>query len=167
MKRVLQRRSLVAAVLALVATPILGADTPPASPAPEADPQVVFRSACDRLKTLEARHAALSGVSQVKPSLQLNDSKGLKSANFVFERNAVPPGKDAARPKNPGKPFVYVSVSVWSGRSAQPPADSKTFTWKGQAHGAWVRVYGSDAELLEAIRKAVDEPMLAPVPKRP
>ena len=158
--------ALAAAVVALVTVPIWAGDPPPASPKPELDPQQVFQSAIDRLKDLEAKHGALKGVSEVKPRLQLDDSKRLKSTDFVFEQNVVPPGKNPAKAKDEAMPFVYVSVQVWSGHSQQPPAGLRAFKWKGKEYAAWVQVYGSDADLVKAVRKAVDEPMLAPLPKK-
>ncbi|MCI0638948.1 MAG: hypothetical protein L0Y72_22950 [Gemmataceae bacterium] len=135
--------SLTAAVVALATARISGGD-PLASSKPELDPQEVFRLACDRLKNLEAKHAALKGVSKVKPRLEFDDSK-LKSAGFVFEENAVPPGKNPAKAKDEAKPFFYVSISIWSGQSQQPPAGLYGFQWKGQEYQAWVQVYGSEA----------------------
>jgi hypothetical protein len=170
MKQALRRLVLAATVL-IVATGALSGDGPPPvpvpkTPKPELDPEEVFRSACDRLKALEAKHAALKGVAEVKPSTERDDDKQLKAADFVFERNAVPSGKDAAKAKDEGKPFLYVSVQVWSGHSQQPPAGTRGFQWKGKEYTAWVSVDGSDVELVKAIRKAVDEPILAPVPKK-
>jgi hypothetical protein len=164
MKR-LGQEALAAAVVALATARLLGGDPPPASPKPELDPQEVFQSAIDRLKVLEAKHGALKGASEVKPRLQLDDDKRLKSTDFVFEQNATPPGKGPAKAKDEAKPFVYVSVQVWSGHSQQPPAGLRVFKWKGEEYVAWVQVYGSNAELVQAVRKAVDEPILTPVPK--
>jgi hypothetical protein len=157
---------LTAVVVALSPSWVSGGNPPPASPVPEFDPQEVFQAACDRLKDLEAKHGALKGVSEVKPRLQLDDNKRLKAADLVFEQNAVPPGKGPAKAKDAAKSFVYVSVQVWSGHSQQPPAGLRAFIWKGEEYEAWVQVYGSDAELVKAVRKAVDEPILAPAPKK-
>lgn len=155
------------AILVTLATVRMSGGGPPlASPAPELDPQKVFQAACDRLKALEAKHGTLNGISKIKPSLQLDENKRLKSASFVFEQNAVPPGKSPARAKDEAKPFFYVSVQVWSGHSQQPPAGLRTIQWKGEVYQAWVQVYGSDAGLVKAVRKAVDEPILAPIPKK-
>lgn len=165
MKR-LGQVAVTAAVVALATARMSGGDPPPASSNPELDPQEVFQSAIVRLKGLEAKHGALKGVSEVKPRLQLDDNKRVKSTDFVFEHNAVPPGKNPAKAKDDAKPFVYVSVQVWSGHSQQPPAGLRAFKWKGEEYAAWVQVYGSDADLVKAVRKAVDEPMLAPIPKK-
>jgi hypothetical protein len=158
--------ALIAAVVALATARMSGGDPVPASPKPELDPQEVFQSAIDHLKGLEAKHGALKGVSEVKPRLQLDDNKRLKSTDFIFEQNAVPPGKSPAKAKDEAKPFVYVSLQVWSGHSQQPPAGLRAFKWKGEEYAAWLQVYGSDAELVQAVRKAVDEPMLTPMPKK-
>ncbi len=157
---------LTVAVVVLAKARLSGGDPPPASPGPELDPQEVFRSAVDRLKSLEARHGALKGLSEVKPRLQLDDNKRLKSAGFVSEQNAIPPGKNPARAKDETKPFFHVSVQVWSGHSQQPPGGLRAFKWKGEEYEAWVQVYGSDAELVKAVRKAVDEAILAPIPRK-
>jgi hypothetical protein len=158
--------ALTAAIVALTTARMSGGEKPPASPAPELDPQEVFQAACDRLQNLEAKHGALNGVSKVKPRLQLDDNKRLKSADFVFEQNAVPPVKNPAKAKDEAKPFFYISVQVWSGHSQQPPGGLWAFKWKGEEYEAWVQVNGSNAELVEAVRKAVDEPILTPIPKK-
>lgn len=158
--------ALTAAVIALVTVTVSAGDPPPASLKPELDPQDVFQSAIDRLKNLEAKHGTMKGVSRVKPRLRLEDNKRLKSATFVFEQNAVHPGKNPAKAIDEAKPFVYVSVQVWSGNSQQPPAGLQAFHWKGEEYAAWVQVYGSDTDLVKAVRKAVDEPMLVPIPKK-
>jgi hypothetical protein len=134
----------------------------PAPAAEQRDPEEVFRKACERLVALESKHGLLNGVSKVKPVIE-RDQKGLlKSARLVFERNAKPPGKGPAKPKDDAEPFVYVSIQVWSGRSQQPPADLHEFEWKGQTYQMWVRVFGSDAELVKIIRKLVDGPVRMP-----
>jgi hypothetical protein len=134
---------------------------------PERDPEEAFRKACELVAALEGKHDLLQGVSQVKPAVQRDEQKRLKSAHLVLENNAVPPGKDAAKAKDDSKPFFYVSVAVWSGRSQQPPADVHEFEWKGQTYQMWVRVYGSDAELVKAVRKSVDKPLRGPfAPKK-
>jgi hypothetical protein len=139
-----------------------GGDSTPGPAAPERDPQEVFQAACERLKALEPKHDALRGVSEVKPQLELGERKRLTSAAFVFQQNAVPPGKGPARAKDEAQPFLYVSVQVWAGRSQQPPAWLRAFEWKGETYQAWVQVYASDAELVRTVRKMVDEPLLAP-----
>ena len=161
------RLTLATAIVALATAPLWGQNAPPASPRPEVDPQEVFRKACDRLKALEAKQAALQGVSEVKPSLKRDDNKGLQSANFVFERNVAAVRKDEVTPKDAGKPFVYVSVSVWveTGPYAAPPANLRYFQWRGKQYAAWVRVNGSDTELVKAIRQVVEEPSLLPPPQ--
>jgi hypothetical protein len=166
MKRALHRLTLVAAVVAAATAPLSAQNPPPASPWPEVSPEEVFRSACDRLKALEAKRDALKGVADVRPSMERDDNKALKLASFVFERNVAALRKDDVTPKDAGKPFLYVSVSVWacSGPSAAPPANLMEFQWKGKEYAAWVRVHGSDEELVKAVRKAVEEPILSPVP---
>jgi hypothetical protein len=153
-------------MFALATARISAGDPAPVSPKPELDPQEVFQSAIDRLKGLEPKHAMLKGVSEVKPSRQVDDIMRLKSTDFVFAQNAVPPGKNPARAKDEAKPFVYVSVQVWSGHSQQPPGGLRAFQWKGEEYSVWVQVYGSDAELVKAVRKEVEEPILAPIPKK-
>ncbi len=164
MKRTVRRLVFVAAVVAVATAPLLGQNAPPASPRPEVDPQEVFRSACDRLKALEARQAALNGVAEVKPSLQRDDKQGLQSASVVFQRNVAAVRKDEVTPQEAGKPFVYVSVSVWveTGPYAAPPENLMYFQWQGKQYAAWVRVNCSDTELVKAIRKAFQEPILPP-----
>jgi hypothetical protein len=78
----------------------------------------------------------------------------------------VPQGKEAAKAKDDSKPFVHVSVSLWSGRTTAPPAGLHEFTWKGQTYQMWVRVYGSDAKLVKTVRKNVDEAMLAAIAQK-
>lgn len=155
-----------ATIVALATAQLFGQNSSPPSNDPELDPQEVFQLACDRLKNLEAKHGELNGVAKVKPRLQLNGKKELTSAGFVFELNAIPPGKNPAKAKGESKPFFFVSVQVWSGHSQQPPGDLQAFKWKGEEYEAWVQVYGSDAELVKAVRKAVAEPIIAPTPKK-
>ena len=77
------------------------------------------------------------------------------------------PGKNDATAKDDSKPFFYVSVQLWSGRSQSPPANLYEFKWQGQTYQMWVRVYGSDAELVKTVRKSVEEPLLEPLPPGP
>jgi hypothetical protein len=130
--------------------------------AEQRDPQQVFHRTCERLVALEAKHDLLKGVSEVKPVIERDEKERLKSASLVFERNAVPPDKGPAKPKDSAKPFIYVSVQVWSGGTQQPPADLHNFEWNGQTYQAWVRVFGSDGEFVKAVRKALDESQLEP-----
>ena len=94
-----------------------------------------------------------------KPVVQRDEHQRLKSADFAFENNAVPPGKNAAKAKDDSRPFFYVSVQLWSGRTQSPPANLYEFQWQGQTYQMWVRVYGSNAELVKMIRKSIDEPL--------
>lgn len=123
--------ALAAGLLIVTTGPTAGGDPPPALPAEQRDPQDVFRKACDRLVTLEAKNDLRKGVSEIKPVVEQDDKKRLKSAQFVFGRNAPPPGKGPAKPKDEAKPFVYVSVQVWAGRSQPPPADLHEFRVEG------------------------------------
>ena len=161
MKRLCQL-ALVAAALACATGRTPGDDPAPAPAAEWRDPERVFQKACEQLVALERKHDSLKGVSEVKPVLERDEKKRLKSASLVFQRNALPPGKGPAKPKDGSRPFLYVSIQVWSGRSQQPPADLHEFDWKGQTYQMWVRVFGSDVELVKAIRGAVDVPRLEP-----
>jgi hypothetical protein len=111
---------------------------------------------------LEPKYGLLKGVSEVKPVIERNEKGRLKEARLVFERNAVPQGKGSARAKDESRPFVYVSIQVWSGRSQAPPGDLDEFEWMGQTYQLWARVFGSDDDLVKAIRKAVDVRSLEP-----
>jgi hypothetical protein len=137
-------------------------DAPPA--APERDPEEVFRKAGERVAAWEGKHDLLKGVSRVKPVVQRDEQKRLKSAYHTFENNVVPPGKNGARAKDDSRPFFYVSVQAWSGRTPSPPANLYEFKWQGQTYQMWVRVYGSDAGLVERVRKSVEEPLREPLP---
>jgi hypothetical protein len=130
--------------------------------AAERNPEEAFRKGCGLVAALEGKHPLLKGVSRVKPVFQRDEQNRLKSAEFVFANNALPPGKNAARAKDDSQPFFYVSVQVWSGRTQSPPANLHEFEWQGQTYQMWVRVFGSDAELVTAIRKAIDEPLREP-----
>ena len=131
------------------------------------DPEAAFRKACELVAALEGKHGLLKGVSRVKPDIQRDGQKRLKSARLVFENNAVSAGKQPARALDDSKPFFFVSVEVWSGRSQQPPADLHEFEWKGKTYQMWVRVYGSDADLVKTVRKSIDEPLSGPLaPKK-
>jgi uncharacterized protein (TIGR03066 family) len=135
---------------------------PPA--APERDPEEAFGKACALVAALEGKHDLLKGVSTVKPAIQRDEHKRLKSGQLAFENNAVPPGKNDAKAKDDSKPFFYVSVQLWSGRSQSPPANLHEFKWQGQTYQMWLRVYGSDAELVKMVRKLVDERLREPLP---
>jgi hypothetical protein len=104
----------------------------------------------------------LKGVSDIKPVVEREEKGRLKEARLVFERNAVPPGKGPARAKDESRPFVYVSIQVWAGRSQAPSGDMHEFAWRGQTYQMWVRAFGSDARLVGAIRKATDVFSLEP-----
>ena len=135
---------------------------PPA--VPQRDPEEAFRKACELVAALEGKHALLRGVSTVKPAIQRDEQKQLTSAHLTFMNNATPPGKNDARAKDDSRPFFYVSVQVWAGRTPSPPANLHEFAWQGQTYQMWVRVYGSDAELVTLVRKSVDEPLRGPLP---
>jgi hypothetical protein len=156
MKRLCQL-ALTTAIIAFATGQMWGGDSPAA---PELNPKEAFQQACERLVTLESKHELLKGVSKVKPSMERDEKERLKSARFAFAGNAVPPGKEAAKAKDDGKPFFYVTVEVWSGRTPSPPGDLHEFRWKGQTYQMWVRVYGSDAAVVKAVQKTVDEPLL-------
>jgi hypothetical protein len=134
--------------------------------APERDPEEAFRKACALVAALEGTHDMLKGVSTVKPAIERDEHKKLKSAQLVFEKNAVPPGKNAAKAKDESKPFVYVSVELWCGRTQSPPASLYEIQWKGQTYQMWVRVYGSDADLVKLVRKLVEERLREPLPAK-
>jgi hypothetical protein len=112
---------------------------------------------------LESKHALLKGVSKVKPTVQRDERERLKSADFAFENNATSPGKNAAKAKDESQPYFYVSVQLWSGRTPSPPGNLYEFQWQGRTYQMWVRVYGSDAELVKTVRKSVQEPLLEPL----
>jgi hypothetical protein len=150
------------AVLLVGAAPTVEGQAPPSPPAQQRDPEELFRKACERLAALEATRDLLAGVSEVKPVIARDDQGRLKSAHLVFQRNAVPHGKGEAKAADESRPFVHVSVQVWSGRTPSPPANLHAFEWKGQTYQMVVLVFASDAELVRAIRKSVDEPLLAP-----
>ncbi|HLW63706.1 MAG TPA: hypothetical protein VKS79_00205 [Gemmataceae bacterium] len=60
------------------------------------------------------------------------------------------------------KPFVYVSIQLWAGRTQQPPAGLCEFEWKGQVYQMWLRAFASDAGLIKAVRKEVAERLREP-----
>jgi RNA polymerase sigma factor (sigma-70 family) len=134
----------------------------PRPPAENRDPEKVFQKARARLLEWEPKHDLLKGVADVKPVVERDEKGRLKQDYLIFERNAVPPGKGPAKARDESLPFVYVSIQVWAGRTQQPPGDLHEFEWKGQTYQMWVRVFGSDAKLVEAIRKAVDVTSLEP-----
>jgi hypothetical protein len=134
--------------------------------APARDPEEAFRKACELVAALEGKHDLLKGVSRVRPAVQRDEQKRLKSADLAFANNTVPPGMNDAKAKDPSRPFFYVSVQVWSGRSLSPPGNLHEFEWHGQTYQMWVRVYGSDAELVKRVRKSIDEPLREPLPPR-
>jgi hypothetical protein len=132
--------------------------------APDRDPEEAFTKACTLVAALEGKHDLLKGVSAVKPVVQRDGHKRLKSGELTFENNAVPPGKNDAKAKDASKPFAYISVQVWSGRSQSPPANLYEFDWQGQTYQMWLRVYASDAKLVQMVRKMVDERLREPLP---
>jgi hypothetical protein len=161
MKRLCQL-ALAAAALACTTGRTPGDDAAPARPAESRDPERVFRKACEQLVALESTYDLLKGVSEAKPVVERDAKKRPKSASLVFQRNALPPGKGPAQPMDGALPFLYVSIQVWLGRTQQPPGDLRVFEWNGETYQMWVRVFGSDAKLVKAIRSAVDVPQLEP-----
>jgi hypothetical protein len=161
MKRVC-KLALAVAALACTTGRTPGDDAAPAPAAESRDPERAFRKACEQFVVLERKHDLLKGASEAKPVLERDEKGRLKSAALVFERNALPPGKGPAKPKDESRPFLYVSIQVWSGRSQQPPADLHEFEWNGQTYQMWVRVFGSDGELVNAVRRAADVKRLEP-----
>ena len=145
-----------------------GGDAPPGANVPERDPQEVFRKVWKAVSALEAKHPLLKEISAFDPVIERDEEKGLRSAEFIFSNNALPPGKEPAKAKDAGKPFFYVSVQVWVGNSDQPAAGMHQFRWKGETYQMWVRVFGSDPKLVETVRKTADEaasgPATAPPP---
>lgn len=137
------------------------ADRPKPLSVVEQDPEELFRKARKLIATLEGKHDLLKGVSKVKPSVQ-RDQKRLKSAILTFANNAVPPGKNDARAEDESKPFFYLSVQVWAGRSQSPPSNLHEFAWQGQTYQMWVRIFGSDVDLVKMVRRAVDQELRAP-----
>src|SRR5262245_8527996 len=129
------------------------------SGAPERGPEDTFRKACALVAALEGKYDLLAGVSKVKPVIERDAKQRLTSAQFAFARNAASPGKHAVEASDAGKPFVYVSVAIWAGRTPAPPAGLHEFVWQGHVYQMWVRVYGRDEELVQAIRRSVDEPL--------
>jgi RNA polymerase sigma factor (sigma-70 family) len=134
-------------------------DFPTMRPADAARDEVrqAFLKACRQVGQLEGKHPALlKGLSKVVPKFE-HDIKGLERASFTFERNAIPPGKRPARAKDPGKPFVFVSVALWRvtpGRPGQPTPDMRYFRAGGISYGYLVTVFGSDTKLPEEVRSA-------------
>jgi hypothetical protein len=161
MKRLCQL-ALAATVLAFIAERTPGDDAAPAPAVESRDPDRVFRMACEQLAALERKHELLKGVSEVKPVLERDEKGRLKTASLVFNRNALPPGKGPAKPKDELRAFLYVSIQVWSGRTQQPPGDLHEFEWNGQTYQMWARVFGSDAEFVKVIRRVVDVQRLEP-----
>src|SRR5947209_4775083 len=129
--------AIAAVVLACPSGRTAEGDAAPVPAAESRDPERVFRKACEQLRALEPKHDLLKGVSEVKPVVERDEKERPKSASLVFERNAVPPGKGPARAKDGSRPFVYVSIRVWSGRTRQPPADVYESEWKGQTYQMW------------------------------
>lgn len=161
--------TMVIVALATGFVPGRNPSSPPSDTPTEHDPEKMFQRARTQLIALEAEHAVLKGVSAVKPEIEHDANGRLKSARLLFERNVKPVGKEVeARDKS--RPFLYVSVQIWSpaGSSQQPPANLYTFQWKGQTYNMWIRVFGSDPDLIRKLRAAVDpwraEP---PEPDRP
>ena len=132
--------------------------------APQRDPEDAFAKACALVAALEGKHDLLKGVSTIKPTMQRDKNNRLTAGALVFANNAAPPGKNDATAKDDSKPFFYVSVQLWSGRTQSPPANLYEFEWQGQTYQMWLRVHGSDAELVNTVRKSVNERLREPPP---
>jgi uncharacterized protein (TIGR03067 family) len=132
--------------------------------APQRDPEDAFVKACALVAALEGKHDLLKGVSTIKPTMQRDKNKRLTAGELVFANNAARPGKNAAKAKDDSKPFFYISVELWSGRTQSPPANLYEFEWQGQTYQMWLRVHGSDAELVNTVRKSVNERLREPPP---
>lgn len=137
---------------------------PPA--AAERDPAEVFRKACELVAALEGKDDLPKGVSRAKPVIERDEKERLKSARLVFARNATTPGKNAAKAIDTARPFFYLSVEVWAGRTQTPPGGLHEFEWKGETYQMWIRIYGSDAALVKMAGKSVDEPLRGPFARK-
>ena len=104
----------------------------------------------------------LKGIPKIKPVVARDQKGRLKSAELVFANNAIRPGKNEAKPTDASKPFFFLSVEAWAGRTQSPPANLHEFEWEGQVYQMWVRVYGSDAKVVAIVRKAIDEHLREP-----
>lgn len=142
------------------------ADRPKPLSEAEQDPEELLRKARKLIAALEGKHDLLKGVAKVEPSVERNE-KRLTSGSLTFANNAVPPGKNDARAEDESKPFFYLSVQVWSGRSQSPPSNLHEFAWQGQTYQMWVRIFGSDADLVKMVRKAVEQELRAPESGKP
>ena len=97
--------ALAVAALACPTGQTPGDDAPPTPAAEFRDPERAFRKACAQLVVLERKHDLLKGVAEAKPVLERDEKERLKSASLVFQRNALPPAKGPAQPKDESKPF--------------------------------------------------------------
>jgi hypothetical protein len=129
--------------------------------ADERNPDEVLSKSRERLAALAAKYELLKGVADVKTVTERDEKDRPESAQFVFERNSAPTGK-ARKASDETKPFVYVSLQYWSGQSQQPPGGLRFLKWKGQTYQMWLRVFGSDPELVKAVQKAIDDPFNQP-----
>jgi hypothetical protein len=134
--------------------------------APQRDPEDAFAKACALVATLEGKLDLFKGVSTVKPAIQRDENKRLTAGQLVFANNAASPGKNAAKAKDDSKPFFYISVELWSGRTQSPPGNLYEFQWQGHTYQMWVRVYASEAELVKMVRKLVDDRLREPLPAK-
>jgi hypothetical protein len=131
--------------------------------AEQRDPDETFRKVCEQLVALEPKYVLLKGVFEAKRVVKRDEKDQLKSADFVFERNAVPPEKSGAGPKDESKPFVYIDVHIWSGQSLQPSPGHFRFEWRGREYFMSVGAWSSDDDLVKAAHAAIDRYMRVPV----
>jgi hypothetical protein len=150
------------AVFVVGATHPAAAQSSPPPDTPLQDPEKLFRKACERLVALEGKHELLKGVSDIKPVISRDDGGKLKGAHLTLQRNAVPYGKGEAKAEDESRPFAFVAIQVWAGRTPSPAADMYTFAWRGQIYQAWVRAISSNTELVKGVRKTVADPMSEP-----
>lgn len=106
-------------------------EQPKASSAAPDDPEQKLRQARKRLVELEAKYAILKNVSRAKPVIERDRRGRLKSAWFVFQQNAVPPGKNPAVAKD--KPVRDKNPGQRKQADANPPTANDTIQKKWRA----------------------------------
>ena len=133
----------------LVALVVVAGCGPP-MPARQAAPPASLRQALtDAWHAARALgHPLLADAGGIEPSFD-DDAAGLRSAHLSYIRNAVWQPKAAGPgPKDAGKPYVWITVSLWRpGADAQPTTTTRGLRVDGKQYGVDVRVVSSDPAL--------------------
>ncbi|MCX6879654.1 MAG: hypothetical protein NTW21_38490 [Verrucomicrobia bacterium] len=131
---------------------------------PAADSAAMVAEALERIHkrvaALEGQHPALKGIADAKPQFGGDPASTRREAAWSFANNATEWGKaETPSAVDPSQPFCRIILHMWipSGPSAQPVADARIYQVGGVAWDGFLKVWSSDAKLVEAVKAIVAE----------